>query len=112
MERNLNLCQQVVVARRNPLVQAVFDGKHRDLQYSLGPDVDNQNKMDNAAANMWYYDALWMNRAIQVKPADSENRGDVIMMKSMFLVSPSKQFFVPQQSVSSATSAIVNGRSC
>lgn len=55
-----------------------------------------------------------MNRAIQVKPADSENRGDVvsIMMKSMFLVSPSKQFFVPQQSVSSATSAAVIGRSC
>lgn len=40
-----------------------------------------------------------MNRAIQVKPADSENRGEVvsIVMKSMFLVSPSQQFVVPQQ---------------
>lgn len=56
-----------------------------------------------------------MNRAIQVKPADSENRGDVvsIAMKSMFLVSPSQQLFVVpqqhpqqvQQSVQQSTSA-------
>lgn len=41
-----------------------------------------------------------MNRAIQVKPADSENRGEVvsIAMKSMFLVSPSQELIVvPQQ---------------
>ncbi|XP_052566079.1 CUGBP Elav-like family member 4 isoform X11 [Culex pipiens pallens] len=35
----------------------------------------------SAAASMWYYDALWMNRAIQVKPADSENRGGCAFVK-------------------------------